>query len=55
MRNDYLFLLEFIQQLTPSDLSILQASLDTPGSQIATVEGTPNDAFWMKLGDQCGQ
>lgn len=51
MQNDYRVLLDLLRRLTPSDRSILELSLNTPDSQIATVEGSPNDAFLTKLAE----
>jgi hypothetical protein len=42
-------LLDQLRRLKPSELSVLRATLDTPGSQIATVAGTANDAFWTTM------
>src|SRR3954468_8888355 len=42
-------LLQLLRGLRASDRSVLLASLATPGSQIATVVGSPNALFWSKL------
>jgi hypothetical protein len=46
---DEQILLDLLRKLKPSDMSVLQASLQTPDSQIATVKGSANDALWSKL------
>jgi hypothetical protein len=42
-------LLRVLQGLSAADRSVLAATLETPGSQIATVRGSPNDLLWSKL------
>jgi hypothetical protein len=42
-------LLGVLQRLSAGDRSVLAATLETPGSQIATVRGSPNDVLWSKL------
>lgn len=49
MQEDFGALLELLQQLSPSDRSTLQAAVDTPHSQIATVENSPNDVLWSRM------
>jgi hypothetical protein len=46
---DEQIVLDLLRKLKPSDMSVLQASLQTPDSQIATVKGSANDALWSKL------
>ena len=38
-----------LRRLSPGDRSVLEATLETPDSQIATVRETPNDALWSRL------
>ena len=40
---------ELVNALSAGDRSVLQASVDTPDSQIATVRGSANDRLWSKL------
>jgi hypothetical protein len=42
-------LLGFLQRLKPSDMSILEAALATPDSQIATVRNSANDHLWSTM------
>jgi len=42
-------LLGVLQRLSAADRSVLAATLETPGSQIATVRGSANDLLWSKL------
>ncbi|MGA7177992.1 MAG: hypothetical protein WBX11_00195 [Thiobacillaceae bacterium] len=44
-------LLELLRRLKPSDMSILEATLATPDSQIATVRNSANDILWSKLAE----
>ncbi|HYU79796.1 MAG TPA: hypothetical protein VEK56_12475 [Vicinamibacterales bacterium] len=53
VENDDGALLELLRRLTPSDMSVLRATLDTPHSQIATVKNSPNDVLWSKM-VECG-
>jgi hypothetical protein len=38
-----------LRSMKPSDMSILEAALHTPDSQIATVRNSANDVLWSKL------
>jgi hypothetical protein len=42
-------LLELLQRLKPSDMSVLDAVLATPDSQIATVRNSANDILWSTM------
>ena len=42
---------ELVNALSAGDRSVLQASVDTPDSQIATVRGSANDRLWSKLAE----
>ena len=41
--------IDMLRNLKPSDMSVLEATLDTPDSQIATVRNSPNDILWSAL------
>lgn len=47
--NEQDALLDLLRQLKASDLSILQATLETPDSQIATVRNSANDVLWSRF------
>jgi hypothetical protein len=38
-----------VERLSSADKSVLAATLQTPGSQIATVKNSPNDILWSKM------
>lgn len=50
-RDETHALLDLLRHLSASDLSVLQAAVGVPGSQIATVKGSANDVFWSRLVD----
>lgn len=41
--------IDMLRSLKASDMSILEATLDTPDSQIATVRNSANDMLWSAL------
>lgn len=41
--------IDLLRNLKASDMSVLEATLDTPDSQIATVRDSPNDVLWSAL------
>jgi hypothetical protein len=47
--GDIHILVDLLRRLKPSDLSVLEAALVTPDSQIATVRNSANDVFWSRL------
>lgn len=49
MNEDEQGVIDLLRSLKPSDLSILDAALATPDSQIATVRNSPNDMLWSAL------
>ena len=44
-------LIELLRKLKPSDMSVLEANLLTPDSQIATVRNSANDILWSKMAE----
>lgn len=42
-------LLERMRQMSAADLSILQASAQTPGSSMTTAPGSANEALWSEM------
>jgi hypothetical protein len=48
-RTELRELVWMVERLSPGDRSVLQATLETPDSQIATVRDSPNDVLWTKL------
>jgi len=45
-------IIDLIRRLSGSELSVLRAILETPGSQVATVKGSANDMLWSTLAAQ---
>jgi hypothetical protein len=43
-------LLQRMRKMSAADLSVLQASADTPDSQMTTAPGSPNEALWSEMG-----
>jgi len=41
--------IDLLRTLKASDMSVLEATLATPDSQIATVRNSPNDILWSAL------
>jgi hypothetical protein len=48
-RTELRELVWMVERLSRADRSVLQATLETPDSQIATVRDSPNDVLWSKL------
>jgi hypothetical protein len=42
-------LLQRMRGMSAADLSVLQASADTPDSQMTTAPGSPNEALWSEM------
>jgi hypothetical protein len=42
-------LLQRMRQMSAADLSVLQASTQTPGSSITTAPGSPNEVLWSEM------
>jgi hypothetical protein len=42
-------LLQRMREMSAADLSVLQASADTPDSQMTTAPGSPNEALWSQM------
>jgi len=48
-RTELRELVWMVERLSPGDRSVLQATLETPESQIATVKNSPNDVLWSRM------
>lgn len=48
-QTDFLELKGLVGAMNAADLSVLQATVATPDSQIATVRNSPNDRVWSRL------
>jgi hypothetical protein len=44
-----LLILQQMREMTEADLSVLQASVDTPDSSMTTAPGSPNEALWSAM------
>jgi hypothetical protein len=42
-------LLQRMRKMSAADLSVLQASADTPDSQMTTAPGSPNEVLWSEM------
>jgi len=50
-QDDKQILVELLRRLNASDMSVLEATLHTPDSQIATVTNSANDVLWSKMSE----